>query len=294
MKVLIAGISGFLGSNVARHLLSKGFEIHGLVRAGSDLRRINDLDQAIHLHDTSKQDIGEIVRSTKPLLVINTVCNYNRNGESIQEVLNANLLLGVELIEASIKNWVECFINSGTLLDASINEYALSKHQLVQWMKLWSTKMQMINLRIEHMIGAGDDKTKFILWLANAINNPNEFPEIKLTSGVQHRDFVNVKDVASVFSTLITNSGSLGQFEEFDVGSGTLSPVRRLVDLLVSKLDPSDRLDSSRRLKLGALPYRFTDVMKPTLDITPLQKLGWSPKFTLEASVDEVVDSLKQ
>ncbi|MBN1189268.1 MAG: NAD-dependent epimerase/dehydratase family protein [Dehalococcoidales bacterium] len=44
MKVLVTGASGFIGGNLARELVGRGYSVRALVRRGSNTRCLNDLD----------------------------------------------------------------------------------------------------------------------------------------------------------------------------------------------------------------------------------------------------------
>ena len=58
MKVLITGIAGFIGANLARTLIEEGAEVHGIVRSSTDLWRLEDIKKKLHLHtaDMGKRD----------------------------------------------------------------------------------------------------------------------------------------------------------------------------------------------------------------------------------------------
>jgi nucleoside-diphosphate-sugar epimerase len=49
MRILLTGVTGFIGSHVARELLRGGHEVHAAVREGADLRRVADLP-ALRIH----------------------------------------------------------------------------------------------------------------------------------------------------------------------------------------------------------------------------------------------------
>ena len=51
MKILVTGSTGFLGSAIARELLSDGRDVRLLVRKGADTRNIDDLDVEVALGD---------------------------------------------------------------------------------------------------------------------------------------------------------------------------------------------------------------------------------------------------
>ena len=44
MKVLVTGVTGFIGGNVARELIKQGYEVKGLVRKGSNTKFLPELD----------------------------------------------------------------------------------------------------------------------------------------------------------------------------------------------------------------------------------------------------------
>ena len=75
-RALITGITGQDGSYLARLLLSKGYEVHGLVRRSSSpsLYRVADIAERLHLHSGDLGDapgLSKIVRSVRPTEVYN-------------------------------------------------------------------------------------------------------------------------------------------------------------------------------------------------------------------------------
>ena len=60
-KILITGISGFIGRNVARHIIQKrGLHIFGLIRPGTDSTRIEEFDDHIQFFEVDLTDIKEL------------------------------------------------------------------------------------------------------------------------------------------------------------------------------------------------------------------------------------------
>lgn len=68
MKVLITGISGFVGSHLAEYALSKGAEVHGTVRWRSDIENLEDIkDLTLHECDiTDAFALRDIIKKVKP------------------------------------------------------------------------------------------------------------------------------------------------------------------------------------------------------------------------------------
>lgn len=51
MRVFITGANGYIGSSLCRYLLARGWEVHGLVRATSDLHNLDGLPVRLHTGD---------------------------------------------------------------------------------------------------------------------------------------------------------------------------------------------------------------------------------------------------
>ena len=71
MKALITGISGQDGSYLAELLLSKGYEVHGIVRRSSSFntQRIDHIAHQLHLHHgdlTDSSSLGKVLRAVEP------------------------------------------------------------------------------------------------------------------------------------------------------------------------------------------------------------------------------------
>ena len=76
-RALITGITGQDGSYLAEFLLSKGYEVHGVVRrlSADNYERIEHLLGQIHLHQADLLDLTsliEVMRST-PMAVTSVV-----------------------------------------------------------------------------------------------------------------------------------------------------------------------------------------------------------------------------
>lgn len=56
MRALVTGVTGFIGGNLARELLSSGYQVRALVRNGSDLRALRGLEMEIARGDLLDAD----------------------------------------------------------------------------------------------------------------------------------------------------------------------------------------------------------------------------------------------
>lgn len=292
MRILLTGATGFLGSALARHWVDRGHQLCLLLRSSSNTYRVEELlDHVDVVRGVNLEKAKDAVMQYAPDVIVHTACSYGRFGESPIDLLDANVLLGVTLLQAVVNGFGPRtqFVNTGTVLDPSVSLYALSKQQFSQWgsalCSQYPQRIQFVEVLLQQMYGAGDDRTKFI---ANVIESCrlNE-PDLKLTPGEQLRDFIHIDDVVSAFDAIIMRSASIGNYEQIDVGSGDAVSMKSFVKLV-------HRITQSRtELKFGAVPYRPTEPMNCVADPSRLRSLGWVPQFDLESGLSQTISHYK-
>ena len=288
MNLLITGASGFLGSALASHFLEAGHRVALLLRPTSQLSRLRSREGAFALgRCDSDQDIQAFISSIKPDAFIHTACAYGRQGESLVTINDANLRFGLVILQAmlSVKKPFT-FINTGTVLEANVSPYALTKHQFAQWGRFLTSQsahqLRFVNVLLHHMYGPGDDPSKLTTHVLNTCHR-NE-PTLKLTAGEQKRDFIYIDDVVSAYSTLLEKRNNLSNTVDIEVGSGAAPSIREFVQTV-------HKLTASRtELQFGALPYRPNEPMHLQADISQINALGWQPKFNLELGLRRTLE----
>ena len=205
--ILLTGATGFLGSHLLEFFVQQKKEVIILKRTTSDTWRINHLLDKVSVYNIDSGDFKTIFSEQKVDLIINTVCSYGRTNESLIDIVNSNLIFGLNLFEEAIKNNVKTFINTDSLLARNLNDYSLSKAQFRDWLHQRSKNIQVINLKIEHMYGPKDDSKKFLSWLIKEMINGKG--DINLTSGIQKRDFIYIDDVVKAFDIIISKKYDL-------------------------------------------------------------------------------------
>ena len=278
--ILVTGATGFLGSYLVHALLDKDYIPVVLKRKSSDMYRIADISNRIRVYDTD--DMDEAFSEQHIIAVFHTACCYGRNNESFEQVFQTNLMFSIKLLETAIRFNTDTFFNTDTLLQKYLNAYSLSKKHFVDCLKINSDKIQVINLKLEHMYGKNDSNTKFVSWIIEQLKN--NVSEIKLTKGIQKRDFVYVTDVVAAYLLLLEKRNDLSPFAEFDVGSGEQVSVHDFVEsLYVSYKEIHQNV--STKLLFGAVPYRDGEQMEVKENIEPLKKLGWNPSISYKDGI---------
>mgnify|MGYP003398306604 FL=1 len=288
MIILLTGSTGFLGSYLLKSFVKSGYEVIALKRSTSNTYRINDYLKKVTLYNIDKVNLEDIFKKHKINIVINTVTNYGRIDNKISSILDTNLIFGLKLLEESVNSNAKAFINTDTLLERNINAYALSKAQLVDWIKFLSNKnTKMVNIKIEHMYGALDDENKFIYWLINKLKQNVE--KIDLTSGVQKRDFIYIDDIVSAYEIIIQNINTFSNYEEFELGSGNSIEVKNFVEKIYQEILNKQTL--STKLNFGAVSYRDNENMNIQANIEKLTNLAWKPKVSIKDGIKKILEN---
>lgn len=289
MKILITGSSGFLGSALVESLLENA-ENHLILL---QRRTINSNKIKRHkcnckiIKYNENYDIEELVIKANPDIIIHTACSYGRKGESIIQMLDVNLKLGLSILQAikrSPKKVV--FINTNTVLAKNMNLYALSKNNFAEWGKMISSesdgKIKFINVLLQHMYGPYDDVGKFPTYIIKSCLN--NVAEINLTNGLQLRDFIYIEDVVSAYRLLVDRADEVESESDVEIGSGEALNIREFVQAI-------HRITNSKtKLNFGILPCRENEQMEYKANTDKIKSLGWTPKFNLEQGLKKTIE----
>lgn len=277
-------MNGFLGSHLAKSLKDK-FEIIGLANSIDNLFRIEG--EEFKVYSSKNDSLEAIFLENEIFAIIHVATVYKRPENPIFPLLKANILLPIQLIELAVKYKISVFVNTDTFFNnkcysySYLPEYTLSKRHSLEWVKLLSmnSACKVVNMKVFHMYGPGDAVNKFIPFIIGKITNNTE--ELDMTSGVQTRDFVYVKDVVSAYGTVLETSEDFSNFEEFEIGSGNTHSVKELAEL-IKKVTKSNSI-----LNFGVLPQREGEIMESKVENFNLLKYGWKPKYSLEEGLKD-------
>ena len=283
--ILITGINGYLGSNLAKRY-SKKYKIVGLEYDTYDLFRIKDDQFKVF---ASKDGIPDALFKNHEIDgIIHTATFYGRNNESDGEMCYSNTYLPQILLEKAIQNGCKLFINTDTVLDRFTNSYALTKKQFGDWLIYYSknSNIRVVNLKLEHFFGPGTANTNFItLMIQKMLNNDSV---IALTKCEQNRDFLYIDDLLRVYDLMLKSYNNFKSYEDFNVGSGKNSNLREILEFIKTETSSISKLD------YGAIPYRNNELMESNNDVTRLNNLGWFVKIKMNDGLKSIVDFEKK
>ena len=286
LSILMTGVTGYLGSRLAKRLVDDGHQVLAMKRRSSSLRRLGAYAENIRFFNVDECDYAEILRDYDIDGVIHAATCYGRLHESATDLAQANVLFPLKLLETCLTSGVKAFVNTDTTLPDSVNPYSLSKGQFREWgaVLVRGSNLRFINIKLEHFYGPGDDASKFPVHVTKACLNNQ--PDLKLTRGEQLRDFIYIDDVVEGYVILLEalDQVSPGRIENYELGSGVEVTIRGFVEL-VHRL-----CNSNTALNFGALPYRENEIMCSVADTGRLQSLGWECKTSLESGVMSMIE----
>lgn len=291
-KVLITGISSFLGSWTARFLDANGYKVMGISRENSNYSRINDVKR-IHIYNCDQINWPKIIQSEKPKHVISF--DWNGVGNKFRNDINQhnNLPRILSIAEACIVSQAETFTAFGSQAeigprsgaireDAADNpttEYGKAKVQAREELtKLFKNSNVKFNWgRIFSTYGALDTANWFIPDLIQTIKNGQIF---EMTKGDQSWNYLHAYDFANAVRAVIESDREIGTV---NIGSSNQVIIK---DLAISIGKALGRIEL---IRIGAVPYRDDQVMELRPDITKIKSLGWREEVTIQSGINSTI-----
>ena len=112
--ILITGINGFIGSNLAK-TLSASYHIIGLEYSAKNLSRLEGYN--FQVYESASHIPDEVFTQHKVDIIIHTATFYGRGQEEIKTIAGANLFTPFELLDKAIAANVKLFVNTDTVID---------------------------------------------------------------------------------------------------------------------------------------------------------------------------------
>ena len=305
-RVLITGITGFAGSHLAEHLVSRGDEVHGLAHERPPYRNLAAVEGRVRIHEgdiTRLEDVEGALAGSNADAVVHLA------GMAVPTLAAADPVAAVRvnvLGTATVLTALERHAKTRMVLASSADVYGVPDRVPVDE----DTPVRPANVyaatkvaaeALTRELAARHAAPVVILRPANQ-NGPRQHPGLAASAFakqiaeaeaglaepvVRHgrldaeRDFLDVRDMARAYAAAL----SLGESGTFNVGTGRAVPIAEILDTLIAlaripvraELDPSRvRAGQPTRLALDATRFR--------------QKTDWSPRIALADSLRDTLD----
>lgn len=301
-RVLVTGASGFIGSHLTRRLVRLGAQVHAVTSNVSSVypTRLVDLRSSLTLHETSLIDRGalEVLASeVQPeyVLHLGAYTHVGKSWQRVDECIQVNVQGTVNLLMALAPHGYARFVNTGTSeiygdVDVPFHEegpvhpispYSVSKHAAEQYCRLFadSRKWPIVMVRPFNAYGPAQTPDRVI---PEIITRGLQRQPLRMTKGLQTREFNYVEDLVDGFLLLATTPGIDGEL--FNLGSGDEVSMRDLTTRILAQLG------NPIEAEFGALPERPTEIMRMYSDASKARaRLGWEPRTSLDEGLAKTI-----
>ena len=210
-RVLITGITGYIGSHLARDLLPE-CEVYGLVREPLNRTYIADIASQIHFvfYDGTYDSMDAALRASQPDLVYHLAAYYTgaRGAEHVPKLIDSNVTLGAYLLDAMAANGVPALVYATTYMThyqgaayRPVNLYAATKQAFSDLLTYYTDSglLRAATLVISDTYGPGDHRPKVL----NVVKKAAETGErMKFSVGDIPYDVVYIDDVTAAFRSV--------------------------------------------------------------------------------------------
>jgi len=306
LRVLITGITGFAGSHLAEHLVSRGDEVHGLAHERPPFKNLVAIQGRVRIHEgdiTSLEDVQGALAGSRADAVVHLA------GMAVPTLASQDPVAAVRvnvLGTATVLTALELHPRTRLVLASSADVYGaperipVDEDAPVRPTNVYSaTKVAAEALTRE--LAARHGSPVVILRPANQ-NGPRQHPGLAASAFakqiaeaeaglaepvVRHgrldseRDFLDVRDMARAYAAAL----DLGESGTFNVGTGRAVAIAEILDTLIglARIRVRAELDPAR--------VRGGDPTRIALDATRFrQKTDWSPRIALADSLRDTLE----
>jgi nucleoside-diphosphate-sugar epimerase len=296
MRILLTGAAGFIGSHLARLIVTEGHEVLAIVRPATSRWRIADIESQLTIIDADLTAFGGVVgqvRAWHPDISIHLAWK-GWSGKAEAEANLSSLGISLELLRSTVGLSCGRFVAAGTCFEYDLTHdrlgeqtplmphdlYGVCKKSLFEIGQQFAalTGVSVVTPRIFYSYGPHEDTRRLVPSVIQALLRGEIAP---VTAGEQVRDYLHAEDIASALWA-VAKSDVIGAV---NIASGepiTIAQIALRIGCLLQRPD---------LIRLGALEYREGEPMHILGDVSALrERLRWTPRFTLESGLRQTIE----
>lgn len=314
MKILITGITGFVGSHLAEFVLNniKGAKLFGIERPRSRTDYIEHIEDKIKFYDCDIRDassVKRIIRAIKPDRIFHLAAQtfVPTSWSAPAETLTTNILGELNIFEAVRDAKISPFIHIAgtseeyglvspkdipikeTCLLNPLSPYAVSKvgQDLLAYQYFKSYGLKTIRTRGFNHTGPRRGRffvTSNLAMQIARIEKGLQEKELHVGNLNAVRDFTDVRDMVRAY-WLAVEKCKPG--EVYNICSGKGYAIKQVVDILLGLTDKKIKI----KIKIDKERIRPSDVPKLIGDNTKfVARTGWKPKIPFKKTLEDLLD----
>jgi len=311
-KVLITGITGFVGEHLAKHLLTQNTtEIIGTYRSDAGLTKFADHQDAVTLEKVdllNREHVSQLIAKHKPQQIYHlagssaTGTSFHSPDQSLTNNILSSLFLLDVLKEQELQGTRVMVVSSADIyglvaekdlpIDEQtelrpLNPYAVSKiaqdYLGLQYHLAYG--MDIVRVRPFNHIGPGQNDNFVLPSFAKQIveiEKKQKDPVLSVGSLEAKRDFTDVRDMVRAYS-LLMEKGETG--EVYNIGSGESYQIKELLDMLLALTDQHITIQQDpTKLRPVEVPEFICDARKSNT------LTDWKPEISMQQTLQDILD----
>jgi GDP-4-dehydro-6-deoxy-D-mannose reductase len=311
LRILITGITGFVGSHLAEYALSRGdVEVFGTVRWRSRLENVEGFQEDITMVDCDLRDSSAARRclmELKPDYIFHLAAQsfVPTSWTAPEETLTTNIISELNLLEAmrdidqeiriqvagSSEEYGLVFEDEAPIKETNplrpLSPYAVSKVAQDMLAYQYNRSYGLFTVRTRAFNHEGPRRghvfvtSNFAKQIAEIEKGKKE-PVIEVGNLSARRDFTDVRDVVKAY-WLSLEKGEPG--EVYNIGSGKAVTIREMLDMLLALSDV--------KIEVRPMPERMrpSDVELLLADVGKFNALtGWKAEIPLTKTLADTLD----
>lgn len=314
-KILITGITGFVGSHLADYCLEKDLKVFGYRRYHlSNMRNVSHIADKIEWYDCDMMDMKSVMKSIKeikPDIVFHMASQsfVSPSWDHPHLYMDANYKMTVNLMEACLFAGInprihipgsgeeygeidedELPINPSSIL-RPVNPYAVSKiaQDLISYVYFRSYGLNVIRTRAFNHEGPRRDKVFGIPWYAYQIariEHGKQEPHMEVGHLDDRRNFTHVKDMVRAYWQAVHSCTPGELYLIGNTAEDSIFSFREALEILIS-------MSTVKGISYEVVPkyVRPTQVPRLICDTTKFTSLtGWRPEISFTTILIDTLD----
>lgn len=304
-KILITGISGFIGQELSKRLLKEGYEVHGLYESNGSMQKNDPEVKKHHGNLIEFQHMEMLIDNIKPDYVIHLAAK-TEVALSFDNYLNVSLVnyIGtVNLLEANRKlnPNLKLFIHASTMEtygfhkkeDGPFDEdtkqrprapYAVAKLACEAYLRymFFAYKFPFTAFRQTNAYGRHDNDF-FVMEriISQMVENKQE---CNLGDPDPYRNFLYIDDLIELYMAALKNPDKVvGEF--FVTGPDNVIKIEDLANKIKKRLGWEGKINWHTQPKRPGEIYYLNSNPKKAKKV-----LGWEPKVSLDEGIDKTIE----